>query len=662
MNTAEYWERRERDRLKTEQMADAEVNKQIEIIINNHMNRIIETVESFYQKYADENGISNAIAKKRIDQLDMERYEALAEYYVKNRHDKDIAFTDEANKQMRIYNVTMQINREKLILAQMAEHLKNMSAEVETEMKQYLDDSVTREFERQAGLLGSINVSRTQFEAIINSTHLKDGKLWSERLWKNVSDVQKEVDKAITDSLLRGHHPDKSVKRLRELTGRSEFEARRLLITEVTRAQSEAELLSLKDKKVAEFIFLAQIDERTTVKCRSEHKSVHKLSDAKIGINVPPLHQFCRSSIAPHISPEQVVAEGGGTFNIFNDDDPNYNDDDWDEETGSDDGALDELESLLDKIETKTGIKTATKETQPEKVKVKREKVKKQVEEVHEELEDEIDQIYPKGHPFYDKQGIIRQVKEAHPEVSYDELEMSLADDKRHFTHLMDKRDLNYHKNLFNYKMVDKELIHDNIKQYMELMDEFPTVKGMMNDIDHTFQMNNRKSGFMGRVIRNSTHQHGTYKIELELAKNVFSSRERNLRTQKTQSDMNFNMKVDEDNYHLYTLTHEFGHLYHFALAHKLAKATGATFNGELVRDVEDVLMKNYRQVMKAHGIDERPQLSSYARSREIEAIAELFVHFILSSNPVPAAQVMFSVMQDFDEMLEKRIQEQEGE
>lgn len=352
MNTAEYWERRERDRLKTEQMADKEVNKQIEIIINNHMNRIIETVESFYQKYADENGISNAIAKKRIDQLDMERYEDLAEYYVKNRHDKSIAFTDEANKQMRIYNVTMQINREKLILAQMAEHMKNMGAEVETEMKQYLDDSVVREFERQAGLLGSINVSRTQFEAIINSTHLKDGKLWSERLWKNVSEVQKEVDKAITDSLLRGHHPDKSVKRLRELTGRSEFEARRLLITEVTRAQSEAELLSLKDKKVAEFIFLAQIDERTTIKCRSEHKSVHKLSDAKIGINVPPLHQFCRSSIAPNISPEQVVAEGGGTFNIFNDDEQ-Y--DDWDEETGSDDGALDELEDLLTQLE-KRGI------------------------------------------------------------------------------------------------------------------------------------------------------------------------------------------------------------------------------------------------------------------------------------------------------------------
>lgn len=352
LNTAEYWERRERDRLKTEQMADAEVNKQIEIIINNHMNRIIETVESFYQKYADENGISNATAKKRIDQLDMERYEALAEYYVKNRHDKDIAFTDEANKQMRIYNVTMQINREKLILAQMAEHLKNMGAEVETEMKQYLDDSVTREFERQAGLLGSINVSRTQFEAIINSTHLKDGKLWSERLWKNVSDVQKEVDKAITDSLLRGHHPDKSVKRLRELTGRSEFEARRLLITEVTRTQSEAELISMSKKRIDEFIFLAQIDKRTTVKCRTKHKSIHKLKDAKIGINVPPLHQFCRSSIAPNITPEAIVAEGGGTFNIFNDDEQ-Y--DDWNEETGSDDGALDELEDLLTQLE-KRGI------------------------------------------------------------------------------------------------------------------------------------------------------------------------------------------------------------------------------------------------------------------------------------------------------------------
>lgn len=377
LDTLTYWEEREKDRLTTEMMADEEVNERIKVIINGHMERIINDIESFYHKYADETGISNATAKKMIDNLDMEHYEKLAQYYVKNRHDKGLAFSDEANRQMKIYNVTMKINREKLILAEMFEHLKNMGVEIEAEMKDYLEDSTIREFERQAGILGSINLSRTQFEAIINSTHLDDNKIWSERLWKNVSEVRKEVDRTIKDSLLRGKHPKESVSRLRELTGRSDYEARRLLLTETTRVQSEAQLLSMKEKNTKKFIFLAQIDDRTTVKCRHNHKEVFELKKAKIGLNVPPLHQFCRSSIAPHITPEDVKEEGGGIFNIFEDDEP---DEEFEEISGSDDGSLDELERLLDRIEGKTGNDTKRKN-------IVQQMLKKRVEEQSQEPE-----------------------------------------------------------------------------------------------------------------------------------------------------------------------------------------------------------------------------------------------------------------------------------
>lgn len=394
LDTLTYWEEREKDRLTTEMMADEEVNERIKVIINGHMERIINDIESFYHKYADEAGISNATAKKMIDNLDMEHYEKLAQYYVKNRHDKELAFSDEANRQMKIYNVTMKINREKLILAEMFEHLKNMGVEIEAEMKDYLEDSTIREFERQAGILGSINLSRTQFEAIINSTHLDDNKIWSERLWKNVVEVRKEVDKTIKDSLLRGRHPKESVSRLRELTGRSDFEARRLLLTETTRVQSEAQLLSMKEKNTKKFIFLAQIDDRTTVKCRHNHKEVFELKKAKIGLNVPPLHQFCRSSIAPHISPE-VVKEGGGIFNIFEDDEP---DEEFEEISGSDDGSLDELERLLDKLDKKTGKDTKRKNIVQQMLK---ERIEEQVQEpeplkpvLSEQLKSKMEQKY----------------------------------------------------------------------------------------------------------------------------------------------------------------------------------------------------------------------------------------------------------------------------
>jgi len=366
VDTAEYWEKREKEHIKAEQMKDKEVKSRMKTIITNHMNHVQSEIETFYRRYADSEGLPYAEAKRLIDRMDIDDYKALAEYYVKNRHDKEIAFSKKANQEMKLYNVTMKVNREQLVLARMAEHLKNMGAEIEDEMKDYLNDSTVREFERQAGLLGDINLSETNLKAIINSTHLSDKKIWSERLWENIFDVQQEVDRTIKDVMLRGRHPDDGVKRLRELTGRSEFEARRLLLTETTRVQSEAQLLSMKNKKTASFIFIAQLDERTTLKCRGMNREVVNLEDAKIGVNVPPLHQFCRSTTAPNINLDDVVEQGGGVFNLFNEDDDEDVELDEEDIVGNDpnETLLDELNSVLDNIEQKMG-----KEYKQEKVK-----------------------------------------------------------------------------------------------------------------------------------------------------------------------------------------------------------------------------------------------------------------------------------------------------
>lgn len=366
MDTVEYWQKREKDHIKAEQMKDEAVKSRMQTIITNHMNHVQSEIETFYRRYAVAEGLPYAEAKKLIDRTDIDDYKALAEYYVKNRHDKEIAFSKKANQEMKLYNVTMKVNREQLVLARMAEHLKNMGAEVEEEMKDYLNDSTIREFERQAGLLGDINLSKINLEAIINSTHLSDKKIWSERLWENISDVQQEVDKTIKDVMLRGRHPNDGVKRLRELTGRTEYEARRLLLTETTRVQSEAQLLSMRDKKTASYIFIAQLDERTTVKCRGMNREVIPVAEAKIGKNFPPLHQFCRSTTAPNIDPEEVVEKGGGVFNLFNEDDEEDVELDEEDIVGDDpnEALLDDLNNILDNIEQKMG-----KEYKQEKVK-----------------------------------------------------------------------------------------------------------------------------------------------------------------------------------------------------------------------------------------------------------------------------------------------------
>lgn len=48
------------------------------------------------------------------------------------------------------------------------------------------------------------------------------------------------------------------------------------------------------------FTFYAELDSRTTPKCREMHGKTFKLSDGVIGVNIPPLHINCRSSLVYH--------------------------------------------------------------------------------------------------------------------------------------------------------------------------------------------------------------------------------------------------------------------------------------------------------------------------------------------------------------------------
>jgi SPP1 gp7 family putative phage head morphogenesis protein len=57
------------------------------------------------------------------------------------------------------------------------------------------------------------------------------------------------------------------------------------------------------------FQHISVLDSRTTELCRSRHLSVFLLSEAVLGVTVPPLHEHCRSTIIPTIIPNGRKAE-----------------------------------------------------------------------------------------------------------------------------------------------------------------------------------------------------------------------------------------------------------------------------------------------------------------------------------------------------------------
>ncbi|UBH16395.1 minor capsid protein [Macrococcus armenti] len=363
-----YWEKREIDNLTVEMMKDAEVAEHIKNLCDEMFIVIQKEIESMYARYATKEGISMADAKKRISEFDVAEYEKIVAKYVR---EKD--FSDEANKRLRLYNVTMRINREEYIKAMLNAHITALGSDIENKLSEYLDDATVRELKRQAGILGNISVERKDIKAIINSSHF--GAVWSSRLWSNMDDVRGVVDRMVKDSIIRGRHPQEYVGELRKLTGRTEFEARRLLITEASRVQIEAQKLSYLETGVLKYKYKAIMDNRTTETCKDLNNKVFKVSDMRIGVNAPPMHAFCRSTTVPTTIDMDFDWKGkqGGILSIK--DDEVVEDDAEDLADAENDAILDELDAMMARIDK---LDNKKKKQAKKKIEAKVEKVTRQ--------------------------------------------------------------------------------------------------------------------------------------------------------------------------------------------------------------------------------------------------------------------------------------------
>ena len=148
-NSEDYWREREEEQRKHNITDEREYRKNLERIYKNMLSEVSDQIYSFYAKYANKEGISMAEAKRRANKLDIEAYAEKAKKY-----DKEKDFSDQANEEMRIYNLTMKVNRLELLKAQIGLELCAGSDEIEKFMAEQLEGRTLAEIERQAGILG----------------------------------------------------------------------------------------------------------------------------------------------------------------------------------------------------------------------------------------------------------------------------------------------------------------------------------------------------------------------------------------------------------------------------------------------------------------------------------------------------------------------------
>ena len=294
--TNEYWRQRELRHIQENIRNDEQIVRRLRQLHLRAMENIEKEIEAFYGRYATFEGITMEEARKRVTRLDIERYERKARRYV-----REFDFTEIANEEMRLYNVTMRINRLQLLKANIHLELLAMTSEEQRILYEVMTESARAEYERLSGILGqTLTYNEQMLATIVNSSFLS--ATWDELLWDNQDRLRQELDRLLNRGILQGVNPRQLARELREKFESSIYNSERLLRTELARVQQDVFQDSARQADINDYVFIAEPD--ACKLCSDLDGKIISLDEAEIGINAFPIHPNCRCSQALYIDRE----------------------------------------------------------------------------------------------------------------------------------------------------------------------------------------------------------------------------------------------------------------------------------------------------------------------------------------------------------------------
>lgn len=294
MSSNTYWRDRELEwknqRLKDEKQYADEIKE----IYANMMDSVEKEIESFFARYASKEGITMAEAKKRVSKIDIEAYQRKAKKYVKEKN-----FSDEANEQMRLYNLAMKVNRLELLKANIGLELVAGHDELKSYTGDKLEGAYLEEIQRNASILGDTVIDNAKTAKTVADSSFKNAT-FSERIWVNQDQLKNNLSVVLSNALIQGKNPREFIPLIRKKFDVSRCNAERLLRTEIARVQTQAQAESYEANGIDEYEYIACSLKDVCPLCKEMDGKTFKLKDMEIGENAPPMHPNCHCATAPY--------------------------------------------------------------------------------------------------------------------------------------------------------------------------------------------------------------------------------------------------------------------------------------------------------------------------------------------------------------------------
>lgn len=315
MKNGEYWKTRFNDIEQKAHDQGAACFQGIEGSYTRAIWQLTEQILSWYQRFADNNEISLAEARKWLSGKDLEEFRWTVQEYI--QYGQENAVDGQWTKQLENASSRYHISRLEALRTQLRQQIEvlhggTLESLTKTLKSVYSDSYYRTAFEVQKGVgvgwsFGKLD--QRLIDKVINNPWSQSGDRFSDAVWKNKTKLLNELETELTQGIILGKDPQKVIDAMSKKLNTSKSVTGRLVMTESAFFSQQAQHDAFGELDVEKYEIVATLDNRTSEICQDMDGKVFKMSEWEVGVTAPPFHPWCRTTAVPHFDDEFDVGE-----------------------------------------------------------------------------------------------------------------------------------------------------------------------------------------------------------------------------------------------------------------------------------------------------------------------------------------------------------------
>ena len=310
MKNADYWRGRFAILENSAHKQADEYLQTLEDIYRETEHTVQRDIESWYQRFATNNNVTLAEARKMLTTGQLEEFKWTAEQYVKAAQQANLS--PEWIKKLENASTRFHVSRLEAIQLQIQQQIEllygNQVDGVDDLLKKLVSNGYTHgAFEIQKGIgLGwdFTALNQKKLETLLSKPWTTDGRTFRDRCWIKKRELVDSIQKELTQGLLRGDSPHKITDAIQKKFKVARYQAGRLVNTETSYLNALATKETYKELGVKNVEILETLDSLTCPICAGMDMKVIPLSEVEPGETVPPNLPTSRGTPAPANDPK----------------------------------------------------------------------------------------------------------------------------------------------------------------------------------------------------------------------------------------------------------------------------------------------------------------------------------------------------------------------